>query len=142
MAKKSTSKKPLGKKTAKKTTPSLTETKINRRQEWRFELPLPGIAEGKLPKGKIFKEVMTLDNISSGGAFFCLDSGIIVGSKINLVLALPDKLGKGKKLNLRLGGITVRLEEVNKKGKKRGVAISFSENYKIIPVIKSKKVKK
>jgi c-di-GMP-binding flagellar brake protein YcgR len=133
MTKKTTSKKTMKKKTPKKKAPSLEHPKINRRKEWRLELPLPGTAEGKLPKGKKFKEVMTLNNISSGGAYFCLDSGVIIGSKINLVLALPDELSKQKNFKLCVGGITIRLEEADKIRKKHGVAIRFSESYKIIP---------
>lgn len=133
MAKKTTSKKTMKKKTPKKRASPPDHPKINRRKEWRLELPLPGTAEGKLPKGKKFKEVMTLNNISSGGAYFCLDSGVIIGSKINLVLTLPDKLGEQKKLKLCLGGITIRLEEADKMSKKHGVAIRFAESYSIIP---------
>ena len=133
MTKKTASKTTRKKKILKKEVAPLEHPKINRRKEWRLELPLAGTAEGKLPKGKKFKEVMTLNNISSGGAFFCLDSGVIIGSKINLVLALPNKLTEGKKLKLCVGGITVRLEEADKLTKKHGVAIRFSESYKIIP---------
>jgi c-di-GMP-binding flagellar brake protein YcgR len=133
MTKKTISKKTMKKKTPKKEVSPPEHPKINRRKEWRLELPLPGVAEGKLPKGKKFKEGVTLNNISSGGAYFCLDSGVIIGSKINLVLALPDKLSERKKLKLYVGGITVRLEEANKMGKKHGVAIRFSESYKIFP---------
>ena len=133
MAKKTTTKKTMKKKTPTKRVSHPDHPKINRRKEWRLELPLAGKAEGKLPKGKKFTEVMTLDNISSGGAYFCLESGVIIGSKINLVLALPDKLSEHKKLKLCVGGITVRLEEASKVGKKHGVAIRFSESYSIIP---------
>jgi c-di-GMP-binding flagellar brake protein YcgR len=134
MAKKTKKKKTTRKKTPVKAGITVEHPKINRRKEWRLELPLPGIAQGKLPKGNKFKEFMTLENISSGGAYFCLDSGIIIGSKINLVLALPEELKEGqKKFKLCVGGITVRLEEANKKSKKHGVAIRFSESYSILP---------
>jgi len=135
MAKKTTPKKTTRKKTSEREVSSPIQPKINRRKEWRLELPLAGVAEGKLPKEKKkFKEVMTLENISSGGAYFYLDSGIIIGSKINLVIALPDKLSEGKKkFKLCLGGITVRLEEANKLSKKHGVAVRFSESYNISP---------
>jgi c-di-GMP-binding flagellar brake protein YcgR len=133
MTKKTASKKIMKKKTPKKRVSPPDHPKINRRKEWRLELPLPGTAEGKLPKGKKFTEVMTLNNISSGGAYFCLESGVIIGSKINLVLALPDNLTGQKKLKLCVGGITIRLEEASKVGKKHGVAIRFSESYSIIP---------
>ena len=131
------------KKVQRKKTPNQididSEPIINRRREWRFDIPLTATVEGKLPKGKKFKESIILENISSGGAYFCLDSGVIVGSKINLVIELPEKIAKGKKLQLYLGGITIRLEEPNKEGKKQGVAIRFSKRFKIIPGEKKEK---
>ncbi|MFB0566751.1 MAG: PilZ domain-containing protein [Candidatus Aminicenantaceae bacterium] len=115
------------------------EAKVNRRKEWRLDLPLSAIVEGTLPQGKKFKESTTLKNISSKGAYFCLDSGLLVGSKVNLVIDLPVELTEGKKFKLCLGGITVRLEDVStgkigtpERGKKQGVAIRFSKKFKII----------
>ncbi len=130
MTKKSTSKK-----TTKKTPiieKNLAKIIRNRRKEWRFEIPLHVIAEGKLPKGIKFKEKTSLENISSTGAYFCLDSGITVGSKINLVIDLPPKLTEGKKTKLSLGGLTVRLNKSDKKDKKQGVALCFDEEFQFI----------
>jgi len=130
MTKKSTSKNPT------KKTPiiekSFSNIVKNRRKEWRFEIPLEAIAKGKLPKGIKFKEKTTLENISSTGAYFCLDSGITVGSKINLVIDLPPKLTEGKKTKLSLGGLTVRLKKSDKKDKKQGVALCFDEEFQFI----------
>jgi len=138
MAKKSSRKTPRKKDLVEKILP-INELDINRRKEWRLDLPLAALVEGKLPQGKKFKETTTLENISSGGAYFCLDSGLIVGSKLNLVIELPDELTKGKKLKLCLGGITVRLEESDKKkGKKQGVALRFSSKFKVISEKKKK----
>ena len=142
MTKKSTSKKTAPKKTApKKTAPKKTLKKVrdaasievNRRREWRFDLPLPVKIEGKLPRGKKFKESTKIENISSKGVYFSLDSGVIIGSKLNLVIDMPKELGGDKKLKLCLGGLTVRLEELNEKTKKQGVALRFHKKYKIIP---------
>jgi len=105
------------------------EVTIDRRREWRLDLPLPAIIEGKLPDGKTFKENTTLENISSTGAYFCLDAGITVGSKLNLIVEVPDKLSEGKKLELCLEGVTIRLEEPEKEGKKQGVALRFDEEF-------------
>ena len=110
----------------------LTKTSSNRRNEWRFELPLPAQVEGEFPRGKKFKEETTVKNISSGGAYFCLDSGITVGSKLNLVIDLPSKLTEGRKVKLRLGGLTVRLNKLQKGEKKQGIALSFDEDYSFI----------
>jgi hypothetical protein len=112
---------------------------INRRKEWRFELPLKTLIEGSLPQGKKFKEPSVLKNISSTGAYFCLDSGVIVGSKLNLIIDLPKNLTEGEKVKLMLGGITVRLEQPDIKGKRQGVAVHFNKDFKFITDKKRKK---
>ncbi len=105
---------------------------IDRRREWRFDLPLPAIVEGKLGEGKQFQEKTMLENISSTGAYFCLDSGVTVGSKLNLVIEIPNELSPDKKIKLQLGGLTVRLERLSRKEKKQGVALRFSKKFKFI----------
>jgi c-di-GMP-binding flagellar brake protein YcgR len=111
---------------------------INRRREWRLDLPLTAEIEGKLPHGKKFREATKLENISSGGAYFCMDSGVVVGSKLNLIIELPRQLTEGKKMRMRLGGITVRLEKPDKKTKKQGVAVHFRKDFLVIPGKKKK----
>jgi len=111
---------------------AIPSIQANRRREWRLELPLKTIIEGQLPHGEKFTETTTLKNISSTGAYFCLDSGVIVGSRLNLMIDLPESLTGGRKVKLILGGITVRLEEPDKKGKRQGVAIRFSKDFKFV----------
>jgi c-di-GMP-binding flagellar brake protein YcgR len=124
----------------KKTKPVPEGLEINRRREWRFDLPLDTFVEGSLADGNKFKEDTCLENISSGGAFFSLDSGVVVGSKLNLFIELPDKLANGKRLRLRIGGITVRLEKPGKKKNHQGVAVRFSDDlFKIVPAKKTAK---
>ena len=104
--------------------------KKNRRREWRFDLPLPAVVEGQLPQGRKFKETARLENISSTGAYFCLDSGVIVGTKLNLWIDIPKKATGGRKVRLQIGGLTIRLEKPDVKGKKQGVAVRFSRDFK------------
>ena len=137
MTKKSTSKKTSAKKTPKKEE-NLTNMKINRRREWRFDLPLSVKIEGKLPRGGKFKESTLIENISSKGVYFCLDSGVVIGSKLNLVIDMPRELKGSKNLKLCLGGLTVRLEEHDKKHKRQGVALRFENKFKIMPEKKNK----
>ncbi|MBL7084286.1 MAG: PilZ domain-containing protein, partial [Candidatus Aminicenantes bacterium] len=66
MTKKSTSQKTAPKKTSKKARDAAS-IEVNRRREWRFDLPLPVKIEGKLPVGKTFKEETKIENISSKG---------------------------------------------------------------------------
>jgi c-di-GMP-binding flagellar brake protein YcgR len=118
------------------------DLEINRRREWRFDFPLDTLIEGSLADGAKFKETTSLENISSGGAYFTLDSGVVVGSELNLYIELPEKLADGKKLRLRVGGITVRLEKPDKKTKRQGVAVRFSDDmFKVVPVRKGPKTK-
>jgi len=126
MTKTSNSKSKIEKRAKKKNSVPL-DVAVDRRNEWRFELPLPAVVEGKS-----FKEKTLLENISSTGAYFCLDSGVTVGSKLNLVIEVPSELSPDKKVKLQLGGLTIRLEKPTKKGKKQGVAIQFSKKFKFI----------
>ncbi len=103
-----------------------------------MDLPLAAEIEGQLPEGRKFKEETRLENISSTGAYFCLDSGVVVGSKLNLILDLPKELTDGRTMKMCLGGITVRLEKPDKKTKKQGVAVRFSKDFRVIPEKKKK----
>ncbi len=126
----------------KKAKPIPKDLEINRRREWRFDFPLEAFVEGSLADGNKFKEETRLENISSGGAFFTLDSGVVVGSKLNLYIELPEKLADGKRLKLRIGGITVRLEKPDKEAKLQGVAVRFSDDlFKVVPAKKTPKKK-
>jgi c-di-GMP-binding flagellar brake protein YcgR len=103
---------------------------VNRRREWRFELPLPAEIEGRLPQGSQFKEKTVLENISSTGAYFILDTSLVVGSKVNLVIELPSEITEGRKIKLCLDGVTVRLEKKGKKSRKQGVAVRFRKDFR------------
>lgn len=135
MKKTPTKNRPAARKSARKVSSAV---EINRRREWRLDLPLTAEIEGKFPHGKKFREATKLENISSGGAYFCMDSGVVVGAKLNLIIELPRKLTEGKKMRMRLGGITVRLEKPDKKTKKQGVAVRFSKDFMVIPEKKKK----
>lgn len=102
---------------------------VPRRREWRFFLPLTASVEGSLPDGSKFREKARLENISSGGAFFQLASGIVVGSKFNLLIDMPKSATDGRKIQLKVGGKAIRLERPDKKGKKQGVAIRFGKDF-------------
>jgi len=129
---KTSSTKPKAKKSVQKKVKAPADVAIDRRREWRFDLPLPVIVEGKVSGGKKYQEKTLLENISSTGAYFCLDADVTVGSRLNLVIEVPSELSPDKKVKLQLGGLAVRLEKPDKKGKKQGVALRFSKKYKFI----------
>ncbi len=129
---KTSSSKPKAKKSVQKKVKHPSDIAIDRRREWRFDLPLPVIVEGKVSGEKKYQEKTSLENISSTGAYFCLDADVTVGSKLNLVIEVPSELSPDKKVKLQLGGLAVRLEKPDKKGKKQAVALRFSKKYKFI----------
>jgi c-di-GMP-binding flagellar brake protein YcgR len=110
---------------------------INRRQEWRFDLPLTVTVEGQRPSGKPFREIAKLTNISSGGAYLHLNTAVTVGSKVILNVDLPRELTDGQKVRLVLTGVTVRLQRPEKKGKRQGVAVRFGKGFRFHPAAKS-----
>jgi len=118
---------------------SLTDILKSRRKEWRFHLSLPALVKGNLPKGKKFEEKTILKNISSGGAYFSLDSGVTIGSKLNLVIDIPNNLTEGKKAQLQLGGLTVRLKKSTSTDKKQEIALCFNEDFQFITKTEEKK---
>jgi hypothetical protein len=104
--------------------------KDNRRLEYRLEIPLPAIIEWTHENGQRFSEKTMIENISSTGAYFGLDSLITVGTNLLLKIELPSSLTEGKKLKLSLKGQVVRLEKSKSKEKKQGVALYFDEEFK------------
>jgi hypothetical protein len=104
----------------------------NRRREWRFDLALPAVVEGRLPQGRTFKEEARLENISSTGAYLCLDSGVVVGTKLKLWIDIPKEATGGKGVQIQIGGLTIRLEKPDVRGKKQGVAVRFSKDFKFV----------
>lgn len=130
MSKKPTSKRKIFK--SGDTAILLSKIPSDRRSEWRLKLPLAVEVEGKLPKGKKFSEQTIIENISSSGAYFCLDAAITVGSKLNLIIEIPPELTDGKNIKLRLGGSAVRLKKSTSGQKKQDVALNFDEKYSFI----------
>lgn len=105
---------------------------LNRRKEWRLDLPLTTTVKGKLPDGKSFTEKTTIENISSGGAYFGLDAGITIDTKLTLSIEIPSKLTEGKKTKLSLSGTAVRIEKAESKKKKNNIAVCFDKEYKFL----------
>jgi len=108
---------------------NLTDILKSRRKEWRFHLPLLALVKGKLPKGKEFEEKTILKNISSGGAYFSLDSGVTIGSELNLFIDIPNNLTDGKK----------GLKKSTSKDKNQEIALCFHEDFQFITKTEEKK---
>ncbi|HDJ24274.1 MAG: PilZ domain-containing protein [Candidatus Aminicenantes bacterium] len=105
---------------------------LDRRREWRLELPLQVLVKGTQPNGQPFEEITVLENISSTGAYFGLDAVLTIGTPLELVIDLPPKLTEGQKIQLQLQGRVVRLEKRENKDKAQGIALHFEEEYQFV----------
>ncbi len=123
------------KKTARKLPRNL---EINRRREWRFELPLPARVEGRIPGGKAFKEMTVLADISSGGARFGLNAPVIVGAKLKIMVDVPPKAAGGKPVLLTLRGTAVRLEKPERGSTQQIIAVRFGKLFRFVATSKAK----
>jgi c-di-GMP-binding flagellar brake protein YcgR len=103
--------------------------KIPRRKEWRFDLPLTAAVVGALPRGRKFQEEARIRDISSTGAYLYLEANTIIGSRLNMIIALPRKATEGNKVMLKIDGIVVRVEKPLKSSRKQGVAVRFTKDY-------------
>lgn len=107
---------------------------LDRRREWRLELPLKVQVKGSHPNGQPFEENTVVENISSTGAYFGLNALVTIGTPLVMSLDLPPKLTEGKKIQLILQGKVVRLEKRENKEKAQGVALQFEEEYQFVPL--------
>lgn len=129
----------MTKKIAAPTSGSPAPLKIARRKEWRFELPLTADVQGVLPKGEAFRETAKIRNISSTGAYLYLQAAVIVGTKLTLAISLPPVVTEGKRIRLKIEGITVRMEKPRKTARKQGVAVRFNNEYRFVAAPKPKR---
>lgn len=106
--------------------------KIPRRKEWRFDLPLTAAVAGSSPQGKKFREEARIRDISSTGAYFYLEADAIIGSRLNMIIALPKKATEGNNVRLKIVGVVVRVEKSSKSSRKQGVAVRFTKDYSFI----------
>lgn len=114
------------------------DLEINRRREWRFELPLPARVEGRIPGGEAFQETTVLEDISSGGARFGMNAPVIVGTKLKIVVDVPPKAAGGKTVKLTLRGTAVRLEKPGRGATGQIIAVRFGKLFRFVAGPKSK----
>ena len=112
--------------------------KIPRRKEWRFDLPLTAAVTGSSPRGRKFREQARIRDISSTGAYFYLEADAIIGSRLNMVIALPQKATGGDNVRLKIEGVVVRVERPANSSRKQGVAVRFTKNYSFMGAPKTR----
>ena len=102
-------------------------------QERSFDLSLPIIVKGLDATGREFQEQTELQTISSQMATFWIDSGVTIGSKINLCLEVPKTIILEKQIRLLLSGDIIFIKEDGRDHKKNLISVRLDKNYKIRP---------
>lgn len=102
-----------------------------------FKLSLPALVIGIDAYGNKFQERTELSSISSQEAIFLLNSGITIGSKLNLSLDIPKTLVLENQLKLLISGRVFYVKAEGNKNKKQLISIHLDKNYKIQPFPKN-----
>jgi hypothetical protein len=97
----------------------------------RFDFEVPARIEASVPvEGREVCDLST-SNISAGGAFFRTTDTLPQGTKVKVNLVLPldriQELVGHSRVNVRVEGTVLRSGSA-------GMAVSFSEDYQILPL--------
>ncbi len=98
-----------------------------------FKLPLPMMVEGPDSMGSFFREETTLSHMSHMGALFALHSPVSLGTRLKLVIRLPNKLGEGKSLKLVVKGNIASVDPEENGNGPRQVSLRLENRYFIEP---------
>ena len=113
--------------------PSFQGTTRSVKRERSFELSLSALVTGLNAGGNEFQERTDLYAISSQEASFWLNSGVTIGSKLNLSLKIPKTLVLENQLRLIISGIVVYAKSDRNAKKKQLVSVRLDKTYKILP---------
>ena len=102
-------------------------------REQGFTFPLPTQVEGMNAKGRDFAEETVLTFISHEGSSFRLKNPIQIGSRLKLIIDLPEKLAEDKALKLVIRGRVAKVEALRLGNGGQQVTIRFDSKYIIKP---------
>ncbi len=103
-------------------------------RERSFVLSISTLVSGVDASGKEFQERTELTSISSQKATFKLDSGVIIGSRLNLTLDIPTTILLESQLRLNVSGDVCFAKAVRNGKKKQLIFLRLDKGYKIQPL--------
>ena len=106
------------------------------KKERSFKLSLPALVSGIDAYGNPFQERSEISSISSQEVTFQLNSGVIIGSKLNLCLEVPKTLILEKQLKLSLSGRVKYVGAETNSEKKQIISVDLDRNFKILSLFK------
>ncbi len=98
-----------------------------------FSFPLPTQVEGLNARGQEFSEGTVLTFISHQGSTFYLRNPIQIGSRLRLMIDLPEKLSEDKNLKLVIKGRVSLVEAIRESNSGQKVTVRFDSKYIITP---------
>lgn len=98
-----------------------------------FAFPLPTLVVGLNACGKEFTEDTVLSYINHLGSSFCLNNPVSIGTRLKLIIHLPEKLSQDKKLKLVIRGKVAKAEVFRERPAGQKVTVRFEGKYVIKP---------
>jgi len=98
-----------------------------------FTFPLPTQVEGVNARGQDFSEGTILTFINHQGSSFYLKNPVHIGTRLRLVVDLPEKLSDDKNLKLVLKGKVGLIEALREHSPGQRVTVHFDSKYIIKP---------
>lgn len=109
----------------------LPQTPRTPNQERSFDLSLSIRVKGLDASGNEFQERTELNTISSQLATFWIDSGVTIGSKLDLCLEVPKTIILEQQIKLLLSGDVIFIKADSQNHKKHLISVRLDKNYKI-----------
>ena len=98
-----------------------------------FTFPLPTQVEGVNARGQDFSEGTILTYINHQVSSFYLKNSVHIGTRLRLVIDLPEKLSDDKNLKLVIKGKVGMIEALREHGPGQRVTVHFDSKYIIKP---------
>ncbi len=98
-----------------------------------FNFPLSTQVEGVDARGAGFSEATVLTFINHQGSTFSLKSPVSIGTRLKLIIDLPEKLAEDKSLKMAIKGRVVMIEMKRNPAAGQKVTVHFDSRYIIKP---------
>lgn len=107
----------------------------DRREAKRMEVQLPSVLLACLQTNRSWTRQVTVENVSTKGAFFHLEEAVPIDTSVELQIGLPSPLSPTPDLKLNLQGVVVRSDRVENGRRLWGIGIRFIGNWNVKPAL-------
>lgn len=105
-----------------------------RKRERSFELSLPALVKGFDAAEREFSEQTEVSSLSAQEAVLCLQSKVMIGTKLLLCLRVPQTFFLEKRFDLCLSGTVAFVKsDVSIKSRSQLVSVKLDRNFKVQP---------